>query len=44
MAEEELQQWRTINLKLPAELVTRIDALKGEYGLRSRGAIVERLA
>lgn len=43
MAEEELQQWRTINLKLPAELVTRIDALKGEYGLRSRGAIVERL-
>jgi hypothetical protein len=43
VAEDELQQWRTINLKLPAELVSRIDALKGEYGLRSRGAIVERL-
>lgn len=43
MAEDELQQRRTINLKLPAELITRIDALKGEYGLRSRGAIVERL-
>jgi len=43
VAEDELQQRRTINLKLPAELITRIDALKGEYGLRSRGAIVERL-
>jgi hypothetical protein len=43
VAEEELQQWRTINLKLPAELIARIDALKGEYGLRSRGAILERL-
>ena len=43
MAEDELQQRRTINLKLPAELIARIDALKGEYGLRSRGAIVEQL-
>ena len=43
MGDEELQQRRTINLKLPAELIARIDSLKGEYGLRSRGAIVERL-
>jgi hypothetical protein len=43
VGEEELQQLRTISLKLPAELVSRIDALKGEYGLRSRGAILERL-
>lgn len=43
MAEDELQQRRTINLKLPAELINRLDALKGEFGLRSRGAIVERL-
>ncbi|MFN4868158.1 MAG: J domain-containing protein [Cyanobium sp.] len=43
MAEDELQQRRTINLKLPAELISRLDALKGEFGLRSRGAIVERL-
>jgi hypothetical protein len=43
VADEEQQQWRTINLKLPAELISRIDGLKGEYGLRSRGAIVERL-
>jgi hypothetical protein len=43
VAENELQQRRTINLRLPAELISRIDALKGEYGLRSRGAIVERL-
>jgi hypothetical protein len=34
---------RSIQLKLSAELVERLDALKGEYGLRSRGAIVERL-
>ncbi len=34
---------RSIQLKLSAELVARLDALKGEYGLRSRGAIVERL-
>ncbi|MEO1001720.1 MAG: DnaJ domain-containing protein [Cyanobacteria bacterium J06638_7] len=34
---------RSIQLKLSAELVVRLDALKGEYGLRSRGAIVERL-
>jgi hypothetical protein len=43
VAEDELQQRRTINLKLPAELISRLDALKGEFGLRSRGAIVERL-
>lgn len=34
---------RSIQLKLSAELVAHLDALKGEYGLRSRGAIVERL-
>ncbi len=37
------QQLRTINLKLPGVLIERIDALKSEYGLRSRGALVERL-
>lgn len=36
-------QRRTINLKLPGVLIERIDALKAEYGLRSRGALVERL-
>ncbi len=34
---------RSIQLKLSAELVAHLDALKGDYGLRSRGAIVERL-
>lgn len=34
---------RSIQLKLSAELVERLDVLKAEYGLRSRGAIVERL-
>jgi hypothetical protein len=37
------QAQRSIQLKLSAELVARLDELKGEYGLRSRGAIVERL-
>lgn len=37
------QEVRQINLRLPAELVERIDQLKGEFGLRSRGRIVERL-
>ncbi|MGB5136387.1 MAG: DnaJ domain-containing protein [Prochlorococcaceae cyanobacterium] len=36
-------QQRSIQLKLSAELVARLDGLKNEYGLRSRGAIVERL-
>lgn len=37
------QPQRSIQLKLSAKLVAHLDALKGEYGLRSRGAIVERL-
>jgi hypothetical protein len=40
---DDSQDLRTINLRLSAELVERIDQLKGEFGLRSRGAIVERL-
>lgn len=43
MPGDDLQQRRTITLKLPAELIERLDGLKGEFGLRSRGAIVERL-
>jgi len=37
------RQLRTINLKLSEALIERIDALKTEYGLRSRGALLERL-
>ena len=40
---DDSQDLRAINLRLSAELVERIDQLKGEFGLRSRGAIVERL-
>jgi len=40
---DEERQPRTVSLKLSAALIARLDALKGEYGLRSRGAIVERL-
>ncbi|MEX1315556.1 MAG: DnaJ domain-containing protein [Synechococcaceae cyanobacterium] len=46
MSEDDIrshQPQRSIQLKLSHELVARLDALKGEYGLRSRGAIVERL-
>lgn len=42
-ADRERSQARTINLKLSEELIERIDALKADYGLRSRGALVERL-
>ncbi len=42
MSDEERQP-RTVSLKLSAALIARLDGLKGEYGLRSRGAIVERL-
>jgi hypothetical protein len=40
---DEERQPRTVSLKLSAALIARLDGLKGEYGLRSRGAIVERL-
>ena len=40
---DDLSEQRNISLKLSVELVERIDQLKGEFGLRSRGAIVERL-
>ena len=40
---DDSQDLRAINLRLSAELVERIDQLKEEFGLRSRGAIVERL-
>ncbi|SBO42288.1 DnaJ domain-containing protein [Cyanobium sp. NIES-981] len=43
MAEQEQDDRRQISLRLPEELISRIDALKGEFGCRSRGAIVERL-
>lgn len=43
MDEEQQRGRRTINLKLPEALIELIDGLKAEYGLRSRGAIVERL-
>ncbi len=41
--QEGQRERRTINLKLSGELIEKIDALKANYGLRSRGAIVERL-
>ena len=34
---------RRFSLELPVELLGKIDALKAEWGLRSRGDIVERL-
>ncbi|MFY8148485.1 MAG: J domain-containing protein [Prochlorococcaceae cyanobacterium] len=34
---------RRISLELPIELVSQIDALRGEWGLRSRGDILVRL-
>ena len=43
MADQEQHDRRQISLRLPEELISRIDALKGEFGCRSRGAIVERL-
>lgn len=43
MDEDQQRGRRTINLKLPEALIEQLDALKAEYGLRSRGAIVERL-
>jgi hypothetical protein len=43
MADHEPHDRRQISLRLPEELISRIDALKGEFGCRSRGAIVERL-
>jgi hypothetical protein len=36
-------QRRRFSLELPVELLEKIDALKAEWGLRSRGDIVERL-
>ena len=36
-------QRRRFSLELPVELVGKIDSLKAEWGLRSRGDIVERL-
>ncbi|MFQ6537189.1 MULTISPECIES: ribbon-helix-helix protein, CopG family [Aphanothece] len=43
MADDDQQDRRKISLQLSAELIERLDALKGELGCRSRGAIVERL-
>ena len=43
MDEEQKRGRRSINLKLPEALIEQIDGLKAEYGLRSRGEIVERL-
>lgn len=43
MTPDDPQERRTINLRLSAELVERLDALKADLGLRSRGAIVEQL-
>lgn len=43
MTHDELLERRTVQLKLPQDLIAQLDGLKAEYGLRSRGAIVERL-
>ena len=43
VADDEQQDKRKISLQLSAELVARLDSLKGELGCRSRGALVERL-
>lgn len=39
----ESPQRKRISLELPADLLERIDALKGEWGLRSRGDLFVRL-
>jgi hypothetical protein len=43
MAPTHESQRRRFSLELPVELLGKIDALKAEWGLRSRGDIVERL-
>jgi hypothetical protein len=43
MATNRESQRRRFSLELPVELLARIDALKAEWGLRSRGDIVDRL-
>lgn len=43
MTPDDPQERRSINLRLSADLVERLDALKADLGLRSRGAIVEQL-
>ena len=40
---EETAPRKRISLELPADLLERLDALKGEWGLRSRGDLFERL-
>lgn len=40
---EEAPQRKRISLELPAELLQQLDALKGEWGLRSRGDLLARL-
>lgn len=43
MAAPDAPQRRRFSLELPVELLEKIDGLKAEWGLRSRGDIVERL-
>ena len=43
MSSQKNEQLRRISVDLPIDLINRFDKLKEEWGLRRRGAVLERL-
>ena len=40
---EEQDEWVRVEMQLPRSLLNKIDAFAKEWGMKSRGAIIERL-
>ena len=40
---EEQDEWIRVEMQMPRSLVEKIDRFRAEWGIKSRGAIIERL-